>query len=177
MTPSFYYVFEISLSCNINIPSFIGNLWWVHLLGIHLNQIPSLPDRERRQMPGVCRGGGMFKLRFDRYIMRKLDTIIRVHMLLCESSMLLFVSICCYAKARCHYSCPYAVIGKLDVIIRVYMLLCESSMPLFVSVCCYTKPRCYSPLWKRVIAWGRSCAASAHGIIWVDAGQNKQGGI
>ena len=38
MTPSFYYVFNISLSCNINIPSFIGNLWWDLLLGNHLKQ-------------------------------------------------------------------------------------------------------------------------------------------
>ena len=37
VTPSFYYVFNISLSCNINIPSFIGNLWWVLLLGNHFN--------------------------------------------------------------------------------------------------------------------------------------------
>ena len=29
VTPSFYYVFNISLSCNNSIPSFIGNLWWV----------------------------------------------------------------------------------------------------------------------------------------------------
>ena len=36
VTPSFYYVFNISLSCNNNIPSFIGNLWWVLLLGNHL---------------------------------------------------------------------------------------------------------------------------------------------
>ena len=36
VTPSFYYVFNISLSCNINIPSFIGNLWWVLLLGNRL---------------------------------------------------------------------------------------------------------------------------------------------
>ena len=36
VTPSFYYVFNISLSCNINIPSFIGNLWRVLLLGNHL---------------------------------------------------------------------------------------------------------------------------------------------
>ena len=36
VTPSFYYVFNMSLSCNINIPSFIGNLWWVLLLGNHL---------------------------------------------------------------------------------------------------------------------------------------------
>ena len=33
------------------------------------NQIPSYPGRQRCQMPGVCpRGGGMLKLRFDRYI-------------------------------------------------------------------------------------------------------------
>ena len=38
VTPSFYYVFNISLSCNINIPSFIGNLWWDLLLGNHLNK-------------------------------------------------------------------------------------------------------------------------------------------
>ena len=37
VTPSFYYVSNISLSCNINIPSFIGNLWWDLLLGNHLN--------------------------------------------------------------------------------------------------------------------------------------------
>ena len=39
VTPSFYYVFNISLSCNNNIPSFIGNLWRVLLLGNHLNRI------------------------------------------------------------------------------------------------------------------------------------------
>ena len=60
-----------------------------------------------------------------------------------QTSMLLFVSVCCYAKARCYYSCPYAVMRKLDAIIRVRMLLCESLMLLFVSVCCYAKPRCY----------------------------------
>ena len=31
-----------------------------------------------------------------------------------------------------------------------------------------------SPLWKRVIAWERSCAASGYGIIWGDADRNKQ---
>ena len=36
VTPSFYYVFNISLSCKINIPSFIGNLWWDLLLENHL---------------------------------------------------------------------------------------------------------------------------------------------
>ena len=35
--PSFYYVFNISLSCNNNMPNFIGNLWWVLLLRNHLN--------------------------------------------------------------------------------------------------------------------------------------------
>ena len=60
-----------------------------------------------------------------------------------QTSMLLFVSVCCYAKARCYYSCPYAIMRKLDAIIRVRMLLCESSMLLFVSVCYYAKARCY----------------------------------
>ena len=34
-----------------------------------------------------------------------------------------------------------------------------------------------SPLWKRVIAWERSRAASGYGIIWGDADRNKQGGF
>ena len=34
------------------------------------NQIPSSPGRQRCQMPGVFREGGMLKLRFDRYITR-----------------------------------------------------------------------------------------------------------
>ena len=49
VTLSFYYVFNISLSCNINIPSFNGNLWWVLLLGNHLN---------RTFATGECCGGG-----------------------------------------------------------------------------------------------------------------------
>ena len=64
-------------------------------------------------------------------------------MVLCESLMLLFVSVWCYAKARCYYSCPYGVMRNLDAIIRVRMVLCESSMLLFVSVWYYAKPRCY----------------------------------
>ena len=43
VTPSFYYVFNVSLSCNINIPSFIGNLWWVVLLGNHLKSRFEVP--------------------------------------------------------------------------------------------------------------------------------------
>ena len=39
------------------------------------------------------------------------------------TSMLLFVSVCCYAKPRCYYSCPYAVMRNLDAIIRVRMLI------------------------------------------------------
>ena len=38
VTPSFYYIFIISLSYSNSIPSFIGNLWQVLLLGNHLNQ-------------------------------------------------------------------------------------------------------------------------------------------
>ena len=48
-----------------------------------------------------------------------LDAIIRVHMVLCKTSMLLFVSIWCYAKPRCYYSCLYGVMRNLDAIIRV----------------------------------------------------------
>ena len=44
MTSSFYYVSNISLSCNINIPSFIGNLWWVLFLGNHLKFLNVKPD-------------------------------------------------------------------------------------------------------------------------------------
>ena len=65
-------------------------------------------------------------------IIPNLDAIIRVLVLSCETSMLLFVSICCYAKPRCYYSCPYAVMQILDDIICVRMLLCETSMLLFV---------------------------------------------
>ena len=36
VTPSFYYVFNISLYCNDTTQSFIGNLWRVLLLGNHL---------------------------------------------------------------------------------------------------------------------------------------------
>ena len=36
VTPYFYYVFNIPYSCNIIIPGFIGNPWWVLLLGNHL---------------------------------------------------------------------------------------------------------------------------------------------
>ena len=42
-------------------------------------------------------------------IIANLDAIICVCMLLCESSMLLFMFVCCYAKARCYYSCLYGV--------------------------------------------------------------------
>ena len=65
--------------------------------------------------------------------MRNLDAIIRVRMMLCETSMLLFVSVWCYAKPRCYYSCPYGVMRNLDAIIRVRMVLCETSM-LFVLI-------------------------------------------
>ena len=51
--------------------------------------------------------------------MRNLDAIIRVRMVLRKTSMLLFVSVWCYAKPRCYYSCPYGVTQNLDAIIRV----------------------------------------------------------
>ena len=39
---------------------------------------------------------------------------------------------------------------------------------------CRRRVTIYSPLWKRVIAWERSRAASGYGIIWGDADRNKQ---
>ena len=51
---------------------------------------------------------------------------------LLQTSMLLFVSIWCYSKPWCYYSCSYAVMQKLDAIIHVCMLLCQTSMLLFV---------------------------------------------
>ena len=81
-------------------------------------------------------------------IIPNLDAIIRVRVLLCEISILLFVTVCCYAKPQCYSSCPYAVMRNLN-----------------------------SSLWKKVIAWERSRTASGCGIIWGDADRNKQGGI
>ena len=51
VTPCFYYVFNISLSCNINIPSFIGNLWRVLLLGNHLKK--KFVAKDRKQVPQI----------------------------------------------------------------------------------------------------------------------------
>ena len=52
-------------------------------------------------------------------VMQNLDAIIGVRMMLCETSMLLFVSVWCYAKPGCYYWCPYGVMQNLDAIIRV----------------------------------------------------------
>ena len=41
-TPSFYYVFNISLYCNDTIPNSIGYLWRVLLLGNHLKGLIAL---------------------------------------------------------------------------------------------------------------------------------------
>ena len=57
-------------------------------------------------------------------------------MVLCETSMLLFLFVWCYEKPRCYYSCSYGVMRNLDVIIQcpygvIRMVLCETSMLLF----------------------------------------------
>ena len=44
VTPSFYYVFNISLYCYDTIPNFIGNLWRVLLPGNHL-KLPIVSTR------------------------------------------------------------------------------------------------------------------------------------
>ena len=60
-----------------------------------------------------------------------LAAIIRARVLLCETSMLLFVSVCCYTKPRFYYSGPYAVMRNLNAILLVRMLLCETSIAHF----------------------------------------------
>ena len=64
-----------------------------------------------------------------------LDAIIRVRMLLCETSMLLFVSVCCYAKPRCYYSCLYAVMRNLDAIILWSGFYINIKLPTFFFLC------------------------------------------
>ena len=46
VTPSFYYVFNISLYCNDTIPSFIGNLWRV-LFSLRSSRFLSFSNRSR----------------------------------------------------------------------------------------------------------------------------------
>ena len=63
VTPSFYYVFNISLYCNDSIPSFIGNLWRVLLPGNHLKcpkvrgtfSLGSNASKRIASLPRVCR--------------------------------------------------------------------------------------------------------------------------
>ena len=98
-------------------------------------------------------------------IIPNLDTIMHARVLLCETSMLLFVSVCCYAKPRCYYSCPYAVMPNLDAIIRVRMLLCQTLMLLFVSVCCYAKPRCYYSCFELCLSSSGS-SESLTAMVW-----------
>ena len=51
VTPSFYYVFNISLSCNINKPSFIGNLWWDLSLAEGITRASATAKRNRDRAP------------------------------------------------------------------------------------------------------------------------------
>ena len=58
---------------------------------------------------------------------------------------------------------------------RIYLL--ESSLSVFWISLIARVAIPNSSLWKRVIAWERSRAASGCGIIWGDADRNKQGGM
>ena len=61
VTPSFYYVFNISLSCDSNKPSFIRNLWWVLLhvlLWNHLKRSPRINVKDSFS-PFLNREGNM----------------------------------------------------------------------------------------------------------------------
>ena len=53
-------------------------------------------------------------------------------MVLCKTLMLLFVSVWCYAKPRCYYSCPNGVMQNLDAIIRVGMVLLFRIVSVFL---------------------------------------------
>ena len=70
-------------------------------------------------VPNDVRQNVAVVLLFLYSIIPNLNAIIRVRMLLCKSSMLLFVSVYCYVNPRCYYLCPYAVMPNLDAIIRV----------------------------------------------------------
>ena len=50
VTPSFYYAFNIFLSCNNSIPSFFGNLCWVLLLRNHLQSSTEGQDSSNRSI-------------------------------------------------------------------------------------------------------------------------------
>ena len=60
--------FTWNRGCSSNTPPLKHGDQIPHPLEDSDNQIPSSPGRQRCQMPGVCPGGGMLKLRFDRYI-------------------------------------------------------------------------------------------------------------
>ena len=53
-------------------------------------------------------------------VMRNLDAIIRVCMVLRETSMLLFKYVWHYAKPQCYYLSPYGVMRNLNAIIHVW---------------------------------------------------------
>ena len=64
VTPSFYYVFNISLYCYDTIPNFIGNLWRVLLPGNHLKQGIKKSEfclKQGRKISAIClkQGQGM----------------------------------------------------------------------------------------------------------------------
>ena len=60
--------FTWNRGCSSNSPPLTHGDQIPHPLEDSDNQIPSSPERQRCQMPGVCPGEGMLKLRFDRYI-------------------------------------------------------------------------------------------------------------
>ena len=65
--------FTWNRGCSSNSPPLKHGDQIPHPLEDSDNQIPASPGRQRCQMPGVCPGGGggMLKLRFDRYITKK----------------------------------------------------------------------------------------------------------
>ena len=68
------------------------------------------------------------------------------------------------------FSCAVVPYVALKEVAHGMVCLSESRRGLRDVICV----RRYSPLWKRVIAWERSRAASGYGIIWGDADRTNK---
>ena len=65
VTPSFYHIFKISLSCNNSRRSFIENLWRVLLLGTHLLKYFSFMNKNVVFSSGKSNEGGEVSTKLD----------------------------------------------------------------------------------------------------------------
>ena len=94
VTPSFYYVLNISLSCNMNIPSFIGNLWWDLLSGNHLKP-------------------AFFGLILHKQGKKRVLPIVALHIIITFSLAFFNSPRTCYSATRDHYFLLSATMTKI----------------------------------------------------------------